>query len=138
MADVLLRRRHTLLMDLLRVSLRQTEALRDSRLDDFLQGMAVRSGIFQELAATELEPPDNLIGFPSREQAQSDAEIRALIPSLVTAIMDQDDENERLLRARMEELHAALAQLGQGYYAARGYAAVAAAGERPSLLDLAF
>src|SRR5207302_11211891 len=119
------------------IALRQTQALSDDRLDDFLECMSTRRTIFEELRALESPAPANLVDFPLSEPAPSDGEIRALIPALVAAVIEQDAENERLLRARLCELRDALLQLGQGLGAARGYAEAVPKPGRPGLLNVA-
>jgi hypothetical protein len=131
-------RQHDLLTRLLRLSREQGEALEDERLDHFLALMTERERLVDEINALSDAPlPDNVVPFWPLATPRSIPDIQAAINALIVSILDQDEQNEAMLRAQMESLVAALGRINVGYAAARGYAAQMAPEPMPRGLNIA-
>ncbi len=129
-------RQHQLLTRLLGLARQQGEALRRDRLDEFLALMDVREQIITELVAIEREPPPaNVLPLPTIRPTTADPDVRAAMRGLVRSILEQDDANEQALRMQMGDLRDALARLGRGTTASRGYAAALSRPRTGSALD---
>ena len=139
MTDLMLIQRHELLTQLLHRSREQAEALENDRLDLFLQLMEERSQIVADLmlAATQ-PPPENVVPFPVAGRAAKDRDLHEATRGLISCILLQDEEIERLLRLRMAAVRLALGQIGHGFATARGYAAALRAAPQQRLLDVAY
>lgn len=132
-------RRHELLMQLLRLSRAQGEALQAERVDRFLSLMAEREQLFVELLSGEDHPlPSNVVLFPSIARFAEDPEVTLSTSVLISTILEQDEKNEVLLLAEMEKLRAALAHVGQGLAAAQGYGAALRYDDTGRRLDVAY
>jgi hypothetical protein len=123
MTDLATLQQHQLLTRLLGLSRQQSEALQTDQLDDFLSMMDEREQIVSDLLILEqAPPPSNVLPFPVLIPAGMDHDVKAAMRGLITSILHQDDENERVLRGQMDELQGAIAWVNRGALATRGYA----------------
>jgi hypothetical protein len=123
MTDLATLQQHQLLTRLLGLSRRQHEALYADQIDDFLSIMDEREQIVGELVTLgEAPPPRNVLPFPSLVPPGMDQDVKAALRGLITSILQQDDENERVLRVQMDELRTTITWISRGAAANRGYA----------------
>lgn len=124
MTDLATLQQHQLLTRLLSLSRRQNAALHADRIDDFLALMDEREQIVEELIVLEEAPPaPHVLPFPTLMPGSTDHDVKAALRGLITSILQQDEENEQVLRQQMDGLRSTMMQLNRGALAARGYAA---------------
>ncbi len=133
MTEFTLLRQHQILSRLLGLSREQGRALTAERLDDFLALMEAREQALAELLSLEAVPaPANIVALPTIQPATTDPDVKAAMRGLIATILEQDEANERELRRRMSDLHAAIGRMNQGAVAGRGYAATLLQTEWPT------
>jgi hypothetical protein len=131
-------RQHELLTRLLQLSRAQHDALLQERLDQFLALMGEREQIVDDLLANaDQAPPPNVTVLPRAGPGASDRDLKASIGTLLCSVLNQDDENERVLREQLGDLVQALSRINLGYTTARGYAAALATAQVGRELDIA-
>lgn len=124
MTDLKTLRQHHLLSKLLHLAREQGVALQTDRLDVFLDLMGERDDIVAELTDNADAPaPINVMIFPTAMLPGSEADLRAVNRALIASVLEQDDENEQILRTEMDRLVAALGRINQGYSVSKRYAA---------------
>jgi len=100
--------------------------------------MGEREQIVDDLLANaEQAPPPNVTVLPRSGWAIPDPELKSPISILLCGVLEQDDENERVLRAQLGDLVQALGRVNLGYTTARGYAAALATAQVGRELDIA-
>lgn len=123
MTDLATLQQHQLLTRLLALSRRQREALAAEEIDGFLTLMDEREQVISELVALdEAPPPSNILPFPVLAPSGVDSDVKAALRGLITSILQQDDENEQVLRGQMDELRTTITAINRGVVATRGYA----------------
>lgn len=123
MTDLATLQQHRLLTRLLALSRRQREALAAEEIDSFLTLMDEREQIVAELVALdEAPPPPNVLPFPVLVPGSMDSDVKAALRGLITSILQQDDENEQVLRSQMDALRTTITAVNRGVVATRGYA----------------
>jgi anti-sigma28 factor (negative regulator of flagellin synthesis) len=113
MTDLGTLRQHHLLMQLLRLSREQRDALRSGRADRFLELMESRESLIAQLGdSLATPPPDNVVAFPTVSADDVVSDVRAAIRGLLASLAEQDRENGRLLHEQLDRLQSALARIG--------------------------
>jgi hypothetical protein len=125
--------KHQLLNHLLGLVREQAKALQADDLDRFLALMDEREEIIAELGAADADPaPANVIPFPAIAPSNVSSDVEMTMRYLLRAILEEDDENVRLLQAQMNDLHVAIARTVRSRAAGGGYATMlAGSGPRP-------
>jgi hypothetical protein len=131
-------RQHELLTRLLQLSRAQHDALLQERLDQFLALMGEREQIVDDLLANaEQAPPANVTVLARAGWGIPEPDLKSSMSALLCSVLDQDDENERVLRAQLGDLIQALGRINLGYATARGYAAALTTAQVGRELDIA-
>lgn len=138
MTDLATLKQHQILTHLLALAREQAIALYEERLDEFLSIMERRERLVAELNAIIDHPaPANVLPFPTIAPTRSDPDVRAALKGLITSILCQDEDNERVLRAHLDAMSDALTRLNRGAAAGRGYGAVLARAGARRMMDRA-
>ncbi len=128
MTDLMTLQQHRLLSRLYALAREQGRALKEDRLDHFLDLMEVREQVLAELLAVESEPPPaNVLPLPTIRASAGDPDVRDALRGIISSIIEQDETNERELRSQMGVIATTIQHLHQGAVAGRGYAAVMSA-----------
>ncbi len=139
MTDLMLMQRHEMLTHLLHLARDQAEALESDRLDLFLRLMEERVELVADLVTAATQPaPENVVAFPAASWPPKDRDLHEATRGLISCILLQDEENERLLHMRMDAIRVALGQIGHGFATARGYASALRGAPEHRLLDVAY
>jgi hypothetical protein len=100
--------------------------------------MGEREQIVDDLLANaEQAPPVNVTVLPRAGWGIPEPDLKSSMSVLLCSVLDQDDENERVLRAQLGDLIQALGRINLGYATARGYAAALATTQVGRELDIA-
>lgn len=125
MIDLATMHKHQLLNQLLGLVREQTRALQADDLERFLLLMDERESVIAELTAVAADDaPDNVVPFPALTPANVSSSVDMTIRRLLRAIIDEDDENIRLLQSQMNELSGAITRTVRNRAAGGGYAAI--------------
>lgn len=116
--------RFAILKQLFELAQRQKTALDNEDVEQFMALLHQREPLLAALAGHEEdERPSNVVSInrASRQSEEASADTETAIGILLRAVIDQDAENELLLRARLGEVQDAITRVSRGAAMVRMY-----------------
>lgn len=123
MATLAADERFALLKQLFDLAQQQKSALDGEDVERFMQLLAEREPLLAALAGRdEEERPSNVVSISrARPSEEASADTETAIGILLRAVIDQDAENELLLRAKLGEVQDAITRVSRGAAMVRMY-----------------